>query len=111
MPWVRNEKKQTWEKIIKMGDIDLVVTKDLSHSSKFKQFDQLQKTYSDRAPNHTLSVSGECWQKLRKIQKLLPIHCSMVQVLRMVINASNETAIKNIFKKCGVEIDEENKKI
>ena len=43
---------------------------------------------------HTMSVSKESWHKLKRIQRLMPIHMSVVQVLRMVINAGNEEAIK-----------------
>ena len=35
---------------------------------------------------HTMSVPKESWHKLKRIQRLMPIHMSVVQVLRMVIN-------------------------
>jgi len=54
---------------------------------------------------HTMSVPKESWYKLKRIQRLMPIHMSVTQVLRMVINAGNEKAIKKMWLRHGAPLE------
>ena len=54
---------------------------------------------------HTMSVPKESWHKLKRIQRLMPIHMSVVQILRMVINAGNEKAIKKMWLTYGAPLE------
>ena len=54
---------------------------------------------------HTMSVPKESWHTLKRIQRLMPVHLSVVQVLRMVIKAGNEEAIKKMWLKYGAPLE------